>query len=263
MNAERPIRVLIVDDEPLACANLRVLAAKDPDVELVGACTSGPEAVRAILAQDPDVVFLDVEMSGMNGFDVLGAIGPSRRFAVIFVTAFEHHAVSAFDAQALDYILKPFDDVRFARALERAKRQLRRDRLEGLASEIASVLPAKRSDDAPTLGGEERIMVRDGERIVFVAVSELDWIEAFDYYVQLHVKDKAYLLRESMRDLEARLDSRRFMRIHRSAIVAIDRIAEVRPAGGGHYAVRLVDGTELKLSRGRRIHLRRRLASPP
>jgi two-component system, LytTR family, response regulator len=246
------IRALIVDDERLARASIRVLLERDHDIEVIGECDSGTEAVRTILAQDPDLVFLDIEMPQMNGFDILGAVGHSRRFAVVFVTAHDTYAVEAFDAQARDYVLKPFDDRRFARALVRAKAEIRRARLETLAAEMATVVPAP----TPSATSTDRIEVRDGGKVSFIAVGDIDWIEADDYYVQLHVGAKAYHLRESMRDLERRLDPDLFLRIHRSAIVAIARVAELRPIANGDYSVRLSTGAELKLSRGRRDRLR-------
>jgi two-component system LytT family response regulator len=244
----RPIRTLIVDDEHLARASVRVLLGGDPEIELVGECGSGSDAVTAIAAHAPELVFLDVQMPRMNGFEVLAAIGDARRFVVVFVTAYDSYALDAFDAHALDYVLKPFDDRRFQRALERAKDQIRhvRDRL-------ASVDGHGGPGAADRV---ERIAIRDGSRTVFVPLSAIDWIEAADYYVQLHVGTKTYLHREPMRDLEARLDPRRFVRIHRSAIVAIDRVAELRPSARGDHCVRLRDGTDLKLSRGRRVRLR-------
>jgi len=248
----KPIRTLIVDDEGLARASIRVLLARDPEVEIVGECASASDAVRAIQAQEPDLVFLDVEMPHMNGFDLLGAVGRKRTFAVVFVTAHEAYAVEAFDAQARDYVLKPFDDRRFARALERAKAEIRRVRLEGLAAEMLAEVPGS----ATVAPSSDRIEVRDAGKVVFIAVSEIDWIEADDYYVQLHVGSKAYHLRESLRDLERRLDPELFLRIHRSAIVAIERVAELRPIANGDYCVHLSTGVDLKLSRGRRERLR-------
>src|SRR6185503_5711182 len=161
---------------------------------------------------------------------------------------------------ALDYVLKPFDDRRFHRAVERAKDRIRHARLDHIASELVNVMAGGASDKPPANDPHERIVIRDGGRTVFVPLSDIDWIEAADYYVQLHVGAKSYLLREPMRDLEARLDPRRFMRIHRSAIVAIDRVAELRPSAHGDHCVRLRDGTDLKLSRARRGRLRVLLA---
>jgi len=258
MTTPHPIRTLIVDDEPMARASLRVLLGGDPDIELIAECSSGADAVAAIAVHDPDLVFLDIQMPRMSGFEVLAAVGDHRRFGVVFVTAYDAYAIAAFDVQALDYVLKPFDDRRFHRAVERAKGRIRHARLDHLASELVHVVAgasAERGDPA------DRIAIRDGARTVFVALAEIDWIEAADYYVQLHVGARSYLHREPMRDLEARLDPRRFMRIHRSAIVALDRIAEMRPSAHGDHCVRLRDGTELRLSRTRRARLRALLAS--
>jgi two-component system, LytTR family, response regulator len=252
----RPIRTLIVDDEPMARASLRVLLGADPEIELVGECGSGGDAVTAIAARTPELVFLDVQMPRMSGFDVLAAVGDARRFVVVFVTAYDSYALDAFEAQALDYVLKPFDDRRFHRALGRAKDQIRHLRLDHLATELVHAVAGVPADK-PGAGEQiERIMVRDGGRTVIVSIADIDWIEAADYYVQLHVGPKSYLHREPLRDLEARLDPRRFVRIHRSAIVAIDRVAELRPSTHGDHCVRLRDGTDLKLSRARRGRLR-------
>jgi two-component system LytT family response regulator len=260
----RPIRTLIVDDEQMARASIRVLLGGDPDIELVGECGSGLDAVAAIAALAPELVFLDVQMPRMTGFEVLAAVGDARRFVVVFVTAYDSYALDAFDVHALDYVLKPFDDRRFHRALERAKDQIRHARLDHIASELVHVIsgaaPTDRLDPPERGERAERIAIRDGGRTVFVPLSDIDWIEAADYYVQLHVGKKSYLLREPMRDLEARLDPKRFMRIHRSAIVAIDRVTELRPSAHGDHCVRLRDGTDLKLSRARRGRLRVLLA---
>jgi two-component system LytT family response regulator len=255
----RPIRTLIVDDEPMARASIRVLLGGDPEIEIVGECGSGVDAVTAIAAQAPELVFLDVQMPRMNGFEVLEAVGDNRPFAVVFVTAYDSYAVAAFDVQALDYVLKPFDDQRFQRAVERAKGRIRRARVDHLASELVQIVagnPPVESPAAPI----ERFAIRDGTRTVFVPLSEIDWIEAADYYVQLHAGARSYLHREPLRDLEARLDPRRFVRIHRSAIVALDRVVELRPSAHGDHCVRLRDGTELRLSRARRGRLRVLLA---
>jgi two-component system LytT family response regulator len=257
----RPIRTLIVDDEQMARASIRVLLGGDPEIELVGECASGVDAVTAIAARSPDLVFLDVQMPRMNGFEVLEAIGESRQFVVVFVTAYDSYAIEAFDVQALDYVLKPFDDRRFHRAVERAKDRIRHARLDHLATELVQAVSGTGPVDKPTPAEPlERIVIRDGGRTVFVPLADIDWIEAADYYVQLHVGKKSYLLREPMRDLEARLDPKRFMRIHRSAIVAIDRVTELRPSAHGDHCVRLRDGTDLKLSRARRGRLRVLLA---
>ena len=260
MNAvAQPIRTLIVDDEQMARASIRVLLGEDPDIELVGECGSGQEAVSEITARAPELVFLDVQMPRMNGFEVLHALGDNRPFAVVFVTAYDSYALEAFDVHALDYVLKPFDDRRFHRAVERAKDQIRHARLDQGASLQAPAPPL--ASPVPANDTGDRIAIRDAGRTVLVPLAEIDWIEAADYYVQLHVGAKSYLHREPMRDLEARLDAGRFVRIHRSTIVAIDRVVELRPSAHGDHCVRLRDGTDLKLSRARRTRLRQLLES--
>lgn len=254
----RRIRTLIVDDEPLARASLRVLLAADLEIELVGECGSGPDAVAAIATRAPELVFLDVQMPRMTGFEVLAAIGDARRFVVVFVTAYDTYALEAFEVQALDYVLKPFDDRRFYRAVDRAKSQVRQTRSDPLAHAMAGVPGDWPAPTEPI----EYLVIRDGACTVRIPIADIDWIEAADYYVQLHVAAKSYLHREPMRDLEARLDPRRFMRIHRSTIVALDRIRELRPSARGDHRVVLRDGTELKLSRSRRRPLRDRLELP-
>jgi two-component system LytT family response regulator len=256
----RPIRTLIVDDEQMARASIRVLLGGDPDIEVVGECSSGLDAVAQIAAHAPELVFLDVQMPRMTGFEVLEAVGDARRFVVVFVTAYDSYALDAFDVHALDYVLKPFDDRRFHRALERAKDQIRHARLDHLAAELVHAMGAAPADKPAPADPVERIVVRDGGRTVLVRLSDIDWIEAADYYVQLHVGPRSYLHREPMRDLEARLDPRRFVRIHRSTIVAIDRVAELRPSAHGDHCVRLADGTDLRLSRARKSRLRALLA---
>jgi two-component system LytT family response regulator len=252
-----PIRTLIVDDEQMARASIRVLLGEDPDIELVGECGSGQDAVSEITARAPELVFLDVQMPRMNGFEVLHALGDNRPFVVVFVTAYDSYALEAFDVHALDYVLKPFDDRRFHRAVERAKDQIRHARLDHGAS-----LHAQAPPPAPAAAETgDRIAIRDAGRTVLVPLAEIDWIEAADYYVQLHVGAKSYLHREPMRDLEARLDPSRFVRIHRSTIVALDRVVELRPSAHGDHCVRLRDGTDLKLSRARRGRLRQLLES--
>ena len=247
----------------MARASIRVLLGEDPDIELVGECGSGQDAVSEITARAPELVFLDVQMPRMNGFEVLHALGDNRPFVVVFVTAYDSYALEAFDVHALDYVLKPFDDRRFHRAVERAKDQIRHARLDHGASLHAAAPPPPTAAPVPAndTNTSDRIAIRDAGRTVLVPLAEIDWIEAADYYVQLHVGAKSYLHREPMRDLEARLDPARFVRIHRSTIVALDRVIELRPSAHGDHCVRLRDGTDLKLSRARRTRLRQLLES--
>ena len=242
-------RALLVDDEAPARRTLQLLLRSHRDVEVIGECTAGPEAVDVILQTRPDLLFLDVHLPGFNGFEVLERVKDAVPPSVIFVTAYDEHAIRAFDASAVDYLLQQFEDERFDRALERAKARVRQKRLEDLGPPVGS-------GQATTPNSFlERLAIRDSGRIHFVRTSEIDWIEAQDYYVQLHVRDHTYLIRDRMHLLEARLDPRRFVRIHRSSIVNIDRVKELQPFFHGEYTVLLEDGTRLKLSRNYRHHL--------
>lgn len=263
MNGVAPVRVLIVDDEPLAREGIRLLLERDPEVEVVGECADGAEAVRAALEHEPDLLLLDVQMPEMDGFQVLRALPAEQLPVVIFVTAYDHYALQAFEVHALDYLLKPFDDERFERALARAKAQVRREQIGGLSRSLAALLGAyggssasgDRAAPPPAAGHLTRLVVKSGGRIVFLDARDVDWIEAADYYVRLHSGGKTHLLRESMAALEAKLDPERFVRIHRSAIVNLDRVRELQPWFRGQHAVILKDGTRLTLSRGRRARL--------
>jgi two-component system LytT family response regulator len=258
-----PLRVVVVDDEPLARQGMSSLLARDPDVAVVAECADGREAVDAIGALHPDLVLLDVQMPEMDGFEVLRALDPERMPAVVFVTAFDRFALRAFDVAAVDYLLKPFDDDRFARAMERAKTAVRgaeagelgRRMMRLLESAPAAAGPAPRAS-----GWATRLLVKATGRTVFVRTEEVDWIEADDYYAKLHVAGKSHLMRETMASLEARLDPQRFFRVHRSAIVNLDRVREVQFLFRGEHVVILHDGTKLKLTRGRLEKLEAMLA---
>jgi two-component system LytT family response regulator len=246
------IRTLIVDDEPLARQRIRTLLEGDPDIEVLGECADGRLAVKAVRDQHPDLLFLDVQMPALDGFGVLEALAGQRLPAVIFVTAHDRYALRAFDVHAVDYLLKPFDKDRFRTALERAKGQIRRDQGGAVDQRLLDLLKDVREAKKPL----ERLVVKSSGRVYFVRVEDIDWIEAAGNYVRLHVGKEDHLLRESMAGLEARLDGTRFLRIHRSTIVHVERIRELQPAFHGDYAVILRDGTELTLSRGYRDRLR-------
>jgi two-component system, LytTR family, response regulator len=248
-----PIRVLVVDDEPLARATLVGLLAADPEVRLVGQAGSGREALP--LLREADLVFLDVHMPGGDAFKLLGRAG-DRRPAIIFVTAYDAHALRAFEVAALDYVLKPFDDERFGRALERGKAQVRGGRAAALTHHLASLFE---NGAAAAPRPPDRIAVKDRGRMVFVPVDAIDWIGAEDYYAELHVGRATHLLREPLTELEARLDPTRFVRVHRSAIVNLTRVREVESSTRGDAALVLDDGTRLRLSRGRRAAILARL----
>jgi two-component system LytT family response regulator len=252
------IRAVVVDDEPLArrgiCARLR----RSGGIEVVRECANGRDAVKAIRDLTPDLVFLDVQMPGLDGFAVVEQVGADRMPATVFVTAYDEHALRAFDAQALDYLLKPIDDERFARALERARRRIAEQWESALGRRVADLV-----DDAGRHGQparrERRLLVRERGRVLFVDVGEIHWVEARGDYVRLHLAGRSHLLRETMAGLERSLDPASFVRIHRSTIVNTARIAELRPLGPREWLVQLQDGTRLRLSRRYRAALEERL----
>jgi two-component system LytT family response regulator len=254
--ADPRIRTLIVDDEPLAREGVRLLLEGDPEIEVVGEPGNGRDALAAIKRVKPDLVFLDVQMPEMNGFEVLAALPAEQLPAVIFVTAFDRYALRAFEVHALDYLLKPFDDERFADALARAKRQLKLSHVSSLSERLLSLLENVRPE--PDREMLSRIAIKDAGRVVFLDVSEVDWIEAADYYVQLHVGQKSYLHRESMQRLEEKLDPDRFLRIHRSAIVNRRCVRELRHKGRELLCV-LASGVALKVARSQRSKLQKLL----
>jgi two-component system LytT family response regulator len=252
-----PIRTLIVDDESLACETIRRLLERDAEISVVGECADGEEASRRIGNDPPDLLFLDVQMPEVDGFELLHRVGPGAVPAVILVTAHEGYALRAFEEAVLDYLLKPFDDERFYRTLERAKSRVREHRIHRLARGLVSALDGVGPAAQPAYA--ERIPVRGDGRVHFVRVDDVDWIEAADYCVRIHVGGRFHLVREPLRDLAGRLDPRRFFRLHRSAIVNLSRIRELEPHFHGEYVVVMQDGTRLRTSRSRRDELHRRL----
>jgi two-component system, LytTR family, response regulator len=267
------IRTLVVDDEPLARRRLaRLLEAQD-GVEVVGVCANGRDAVRAVREESPDLLFLDVQMPELDGFGVLRELGAERMPAVVFVTAYDRYAIQAFEVHALDYLLKPYTPDRLSAAVQRASRQLHRS--ESATERLAELLehldrerrdlstrlngaaqgpaPAAAPASAPARTG--RLLVKEGERMFFVPVERVDWLEAEGNYVRLHCGREAHLVRGTLGGMEEQLDPRSFTRIHRSTIVNVDRVKEVRPWFAGDYQVKLHDGTELRLSRRYRDRL--------
>lgn len=247
------MRILIVDDEPLARDTARIVLSSDPEVEIAGTC-SGIEAVAQIASTRPQLVFLDVQMPGLDGFDVIARVGLGSMPAVVFVTAFDHYAVRAFDVHAIDYVLKPYDDRRLLTALARAK-----ERIAERASSIAA-LGEVLADHPRTL---HRFAVRERERILFVETTAVDALEAADDYVELRVGDTVHLMRERLGDLEARLDPEQFLRVHRSTIVNLARVREMHPLVRGDALVVLEGGATFRVSRSRRTELERRLFDSP
>jgi two-component system LytT family response regulator len=251
----KKIKVLVADDEPLARERLASLLSQEPDMEMVGQARDGEEAVTAIHDDSPDLVFLDVQMPQMNGFDVIEAVGSDKMPLVIFVTAYDQHALKAFQVRALDYLLKPFDRERFKDALGRARKQLEREENGDLGRRLLALVKDLRRDQPKS----DRLVVKSGGRLFFLRTDEIDWVEAAGNYVRLHVGPGSHLLRETMNAIEGRLDPEKFFRIHRSRIVNMERIQELQPWLNGEYAVLLRTGTRLTLSRGYREKLQDRL----
>jgi two-component system LytT family response regulator len=264
------IRALIVDDEPIARAGLRTLLGAEADMAVVGECRDGAEAVARIRADRPDLVFLDVQMPELNGFEVLRALAPNELPVVVFVTAYDAYALDAFEASAVDYLLKPFDRDRFGRALSRARRFLAGDQLAVFRSRVASVLQAVSRDvESPgrdpsprgsltdgrdagagrTRNGDGRLMIRSRGRIAFVATSDIEWIETSRNYVRVRARGVWYTVREPLTTFASRLDTLQFVRVSRSCIVNLDRVREFRRQANGQYVVLLDDGQRLVASR--------------
>jgi len=259
-----PIRALIVDDEPLARERLHELLDDTPSVTVVGDAEDGPEAVDAIREQAPNLVFLDVQMPGMSGIDVIEEIGAEAMPTTVFVTAYDQYAIKAFDLAAVDYLLKPFDDERFEQALHRARDQIASQNDEAISERLLrllrerdpSLLEEERTRDEPYL---ERIAVQGRGKARIVPVDDLTHITADGSYAELHTGDDTYVIRERMKTLTARLDPEAFARVHRSAIVRLEKIELLLRGGGGDYAVRLQDGTRIPVSRSRVDELEDRL----
>lgn len=237
------LSALIVDDEPLARRAIRLSLDRDSDVRVVAECGTGNDALAVIEREDIELLFLDIRMPGLDGLEALGRLAAPP--ITVLVTALPEHAVAAFDLEVVDYVLKPFDDGRFARAVERAKRHAR----------------VRRGDDAGAGSAAplERLVIRNGSRIATLAIDEIDWIEAQDYYAEIHAGGRTYLVRQSLHKLSASLDPSRFVRIHRKTIVNVRRVKELEPMFHGEYVVFLHDGTQLKLSRTFKSHLGRLL----
>ena len=245
------IRAAIVDDEPLARQRIRDLLMQAQDVDVVAECANGEDAIEFLEASPPDLLFLDIQMPEIDGFDVLQAIGVNRVPALIFVTAYDQFALRAFEAHALDYLLKPFDDERFEAALQRARERIRQQRGGDLDRRLQALLENVGGDQ----GYLRRLVVPSGHRNLFVRTEQIDWIEAERNYVRLHVGARAYLLRENLSHIASALDPATFCRIHRSTIVNIDRIHAVESLFHGEYLVVLHDGTKLTSGRSYRRSL--------
>jgi two-component system LytT family response regulator len=259
------IRTIIVDDEPLGRSRIASLLEDEDDIEIIAECGDGIEALRVIGESSPHLLFLDVQIPEITGFELLDSLDRFDPPVVIFVTAHDEFALRAFDVHALDYLLKPFDDDRFYQALDRARAHLRDHDAAALRRRLRDFLHDTNDLQERVADGDSqrrhltRIVVKEGDRILFLKVDDVDWIEAADYYAKIHVGTSTYLIRETLANLEEQLDPERFVRIHRSTIVNLDRVQEMQPWFHGAFVVLLVDGTELRLSRSRREHLQTRL----
>jgi two-component system LytT family response regulator len=262
MVMQRPLRVLIVDDELLGRQRIEDLLRKDPSIEIVGTAADGTSAVQSIRLFRPDLVFLDVQMPGMNGLDVLRELGPKEMPATVLVTAYDKHALEAFELAAVDYVVKPFDDERLEEAIRRARRLIGANETHFLRDRLVELLRADRS--ALGRGGWlERIAVETRGKVKYVHVRDVQYILAAGPYAELYVADRKHLIRMSMNALDEQLDPLRFMRIHRSAIVQLACIDVLHKAPGGDYEVQLQNGIRLSVSRTRLEELERRLIATP
>ena len=258
MRESARIGVLIVDDEPLARERIRDLLAGDPEAEIIAECSNGKEAVTAIKQLSPDLVLLDIEMPEKDGFSVLDAIPAEQMPVVIFVTAYDQYAVRAFEVYALDYLLKPFDRERFERAMNRAKTQVLAERNGEVTRRILAALNEIRNRPMYL----ERLVIKTNGHVFFLKTDEIDWIEAEGNYVRLHTSKESHLLRDTISALEGQLDPKKFLRVHRSAIVNIDRVQEMQPWFHGEYRIILHGGAQLTLSRSYREKLHELLGRP-
>jgi two-component system LytT family response regulator len=268
VTAAAALSALIVDDEPLARHAIRLSLERDRDVRVVAECSNACDALEVIEREDIELLFLDIRMPGIDGLEALGRVTVPP--TTVLVTAFADHAVAAFDLDIVDYVLKPFDDRRLARAIERAKRHARARRGDDPTAARPADLPRPpRGTEPPPGDGPpsataplERLVIRNGPRIATLAIDEIDWIEAQDYYAEIHAGGRTYLVRKSLQKLAASLDPSRFVRIHRKTIVNVRRVKELEPMFHGEYVVFLHDGTRLKLSRTFKNHLGRLLGLP-
>lgn len=245
------IRTVIVDDEPIARNGIRALLKGDPDIQVIGECTNGVAAVQTIRREQPDLVFLDVQMPDLDGFGVLEQLEPQEMPAIVFVTAYDQYAIRAFEVNAVDYLLKPFDRERFKDSLSRAKRYIRQDRVSALSEKMLSLLqhlgPAEPGRSRPYRA--DRILIKDRRRVSFVRQIDIDWIEVQGNYLRLHVGAESYLARDTLTAMLDKLDQTAFLRINRSHAVNVEKVKELRPLANGRYLFTLADGTRLESSR--------------
>jgi two-component system, LytTR family, response regulator len=249
------LRTLIVDDEPLARERIKRFLRDESDIEIIGECGNGKDAITAITGQSPDLVFLDIQMPEKNGFDVIKSLNGGKIPAIVFVTAYDQYALQAFDVHALDYLLKPFTRERIHRAVSRARESIENRRLGKIDERLISLIADLKTEKKYL----ERLVVKSTGRVFFLRTDEIDWIEAAGNYVKLHVGNDSHLIRETMNAVEAKLSPDMFVRIHRCHIVNIEQVRELQPWFNGEYVVFLKNGTRLTLSRGYRERLQERV----
>src|ERR1700676_77681 len=254
------MRAIIADDERLAREKLRILLASEPNIKLVAECHGGQQALSAIRTYQADLLLLDIQMPGMDGFQVLNALSPEEMPVVIFTTAYDQYAIRAFEAHALDYLLKPFDQERLHHAIERARLELDKSRDREITHRILDLLSQVKSEMLPVPASEGRLVIRAKGRVVFLNLSEIDWIEASANYVRLNVGKESHLFRETIARVSERLNSNQFVRVHRSTIVNVRKIKELIPVNSGEYIVVLKNGKELSCSRSYRAALENMIA---
>lgn len=256
--SKNKIRTVIVDDEPNARKMIRTLLSKEKDFEVVAECKDGEKAIKAIETLRPDLVFLDVQMPGADGFDVLLSLNLEKLPVVVFVTAYDKYAVRAFKVHALDYLLKPFDDERFSDALDRVREEMKKNRVDDMHQRLKALISTVKSDRIAS----DRLLIKSAGRITFLPQDKIDWIEAAGNYLQIHVGKETHLVRGSVTSMEEKLLQDRFVRIHRSTIVNFDRVKEMTPSHRGEFEVVLVSGERLALSRRYREKVEMRLGKP-
>jgi|HubBroStandDraft_5_1064220.scaffolds.fasta_scaffold108534_2 two-component system LytT family response regulator len=256
-SAETVVRTVIADDERLARKKLRLLLDSEPEVKVVAECTDGRQAVTAIRTHRPDLLLLDIQMPDLDGFQVLAELSPAEMPVVIFTSAYDQYAIRAFQAHALDYLLKPFDQDRLHQALGRVRQELQKSQDREITHRILQLLSQVRSQNASAPESDDRLIIKAKGRVVFLNLEEIDWVEAAANYVRLNVGKESYLFRETITGISERLNPNHFIRIHRSAIVNARKIKELIPVNSGEYIVVLKSGKELSCSRGYRSALQR------
>jgi two-component system, LytTR family, response regulator len=257
------VRTIIADDEHLARKKLRVLLRSEPGVQVIAECQDGQQTIDAVKAQKPDLLLIDIKMPDLDGFQVLAQIAPDEMPVVVFTTAYDQFAIRAFEAHALDYVLKPFDGERLHHAIERARSEFLKLHDRDLTRRILDLIAKNAEPKIQSRQVDDRMVIRSGGKVVFLDVSEIDWIEAAANYVKLNVGKESYLLREGIGSISERLDPDRFVRIHRSVIVNVRKIRELQPCESGEYIAVLKNGKELSCSRGYRIQVQRLIGKNP